>query len=140
MKQILKWEDSLSTGFDEIDLQHKKLILIIDEVYQISLLDQESFQLAFPKTIKKLTDYTEYHFSEEEKFMKRYDYPELAGHQKEHGAFIGEVSRQISGLARATPNDAYQFYRFLGQWLLTHIAKSDQAWAAHIRAAQAKKK
>ncbi len=133
MTQILKWQDSLSTGIEEIDLQHKKLIKVIDEVYQNSLLSDEQFSLIFPKSVKKLTEYTHYHFEEEERLMKRFGFPGTPDHEAEHRAFTDEVHRQLSALTKATPNDGYQLYRFLGQWLLSHIARSDQQWAAFVR-------
>jgi len=133
MTQILKWQDSLSTGIEEIDLQHKKLIKVIDEVYQKSLLDDKEFSQVFPQTVKKLTEYTHYHFEEEERLIKRFGFPGTLEHEAEHRAFTTEVHRQLTSLSKATPNDGYQLYRFLGQWLLSHIARSDMLWAAYVR-------
>jgi len=33
MDNLLTWNDKLLTGFDEVDLQHKKLISIINDVH-----------------------------------------------------------------------------------------------------------
>ena len=43
MANILKWDDSLATGFEEVDLQHKKLILIIDDVYRSIQSDRAEY-------------------------------------------------------------------------------------------------
>ncbi len=85
-----------------------------------------------PKALKRLTDYTYYHFDEEEKFMRANNYPDIDAHRKEHQAFIEKVSNQIKTLTQANPEDGFIFYRFLGTWLLNHIAKSDKAWADYI--------
>jgi hemerythrin len=132
MINILKWDDSLATGFDEVDLQHKKLILIIDDVYHSMQEPAEEYAILMAKDLKRLTDYTQYHFTEEESFMKKHSFPGYEAHRKEHEAFIAEVARQIQTLSRAEPEDGFRFYRFLGTWLLNHIAKSDHAWAAYI--------
>ena len=33
MENILTWKDELATGFADVDLQHKKLILIINDIH-----------------------------------------------------------------------------------------------------------
>jgi len=132
MVNILKWDDSLATGFDGVDLQHKKLILIIDDVSKSLQAPEEEYALRMAKDLKRLTDYTVYHFSEEEAFMRKHEYPELEKHHGEHEAFVAEVKRQIATLSRADSVNGFNFYRFLGNWLLNHIAKSDKAWADYI--------
>jgi len=138
MINILKWDDSLSTGFEEVDLQHKKLIHVIDDVYQRMQAPGTEYAIGMAKDLKRLTDYTQYHFSEEERFMRKFDFPGYEKHHGEHEAFIAEVNRQIKTLSQANPDDGFRFYRFLGSWLVSHIAKSDQEWAAFIRKAQGK--
>jgi hemerythrin len=133
MVNILKWDDSLSTGFGEVDNQHKKLIAIIEDVHQNMQAEGSEYALRMAKDLKRLTDYTEYHFSEEEQFMKSKGYPGLEDHQKAHKAFVEEVFRLIKTLSHANPDDGFQFYRFLGSWLLNHIAKQDRAWADWIK-------
>ena len=140
MINIFTWNYSLATGFEEVDLQHKKLIHIIDDVNAKILGSPEEYAVQMSKVIKQLTDYTLYHFSEEEKFMKSYDYPGYESHKKEHEAFVKQVKAQIQTLTQANPDSGYNFYRFLGSWLLSHIAKEDQKWAGFIKEARQKKK
>ena len=80
MVNILSWSDSLATGFMEVDLQHKKLISIIDSVFQTIKEYDPEYALKMAKILKQLTDYTEYHFSEEESLMKRHGFPGFEGH------------------------------------------------------------
>lgn len=139
MVNILKWDDSLSTGFDEVDLQHRKLILIIENVHECAESGPGEYALRMSKAIKQLTDYTQYHFTEEEALMRRNSFPGFERHKKEHDAFVAQVHAQIQGLSQAKGDDAFRFYRFLGNWLLAHIAKSDQEWAAYIKGIAGKK-
>lgn len=134
MVNILSWNDSLATGFKEVDLQHKKLIAIIDSVFQTIKEYDPDYALKMAKILKQLTDYTEYHFSEEEQLMKRNGYTGYEGHKSQHDGFISKVGKEIQLLAEASPDDGYLFYRFLGTWLLDHIAKSDHAWAEWLTA------
>lgn len=134
MVNILSWNDSLATGFKDVDLQHKKLISIIDAVFQTIKEYDPDYALKMAKILKQLTDYTEYHFSEEEQLMKQNAFPGYEGHKKQHDDFIVKVGKEIQLLADASPDDGYLFYRFLGTWLLDHIAKSDHAWAEWLTA------
>ncbi len=133
MINILTWDDSLQTGFEEVDLQHKKLIKIIDDVYTSVQSPSGEYALQMSKNLKRLTDYTSYHFSEEENFMEKYGYPDFAVHKQAHDAFITRINSQIGTLPHELPDEGFQFYRYLGNWLLSHIAKADQAWAVYIR-------
>lgn len=65
--------------------------------------------------------------------MKRNGFPGFDGHKKQHDDFISKVNAEIKLLGEASPDDGYIFYRFLGTWLLDHIAKSDHAWAEYLR-------
>jgi len=134
MVNILSWNDSLATGFKEVDLQHKKLISIIDDVYETVKEPDPEYALKMAKILKQLTDYTEYHFTEEELLMKRHSYVGFDGHKKQHDDFVKKIGLEIKLLAEASQDDGYLFYRFLGTWLLDHIAKSDHAWAEWLRA------
>lgn len=138
MENILAWKDELATGFAEVDLQHKKLILIINDVNTALNSPKDAYAKVMAKALKRLTEYTYYHFEEEEKFMKMYEYPEFEKHSLEHKAFIEQVGKQIQTLSHAKPEDGFLFYRFLGTWLLNHIAISDQKWAAFISENQSK--
>jgi len=138
MINILKWDDSLSTGFDEVDLQHKKLILIIQDVYESMQSPPDEYTLRMAKDLKKLTDYTEYHFSEEQAFMLKYGYPGYDKHKAEHDNFINQIQTQVKTLSQSSSDDGFMFYRFLGSWLLAHIARADQEWADFIRKARSK--
>ncbi len=132
MVNLFSWDDSLSTGVEDVDLQHKKLLLIIDDVRETSELTGTEYSLRMSKDLKRLTDYTLYHFTDEEALMKARGFPGIEGHKKEHEGFVERVRVEIASLPSAEPARGYQFYRFLGTWLLNHIAKSDRAWAEYI--------
>ena len=78
-KNIFKWIDSLSVGFTEIDLHHKKLLNILNKFKETLELPDAEYKSQIGKIIKNLCDYTEYHFSEEEIIMNLmiYTYKQL---------------------------------------------------------------
>jgi hemerythrin len=132
MENSFTWNDSLSTGYNEIDLQHKKLLLVINQVHNALQLEPEQYRLKMAKVFKDLTDYTVYHFDSEEKFMRLNGYPDIEEHRKEHQAFVNKVNSQLQYLSDGNRENGMQFYTFLGNWLIHHIAEKDQLWAGWL--------
>ncbi len=132
MAQKLEWLDSYSIAIEEIDLQHKKLLSIANELYDLSTGDSSKYKNEVSKALKKLTDYTEYHFSYEEGFQTKYGYPQTDFHKMQHDQFIKQVNAQIQKLTSPSQDDGLSFYDFLVKWVLSHIAKSDKVWADFV--------
>lgn len=129
----IEWNDEYLLGILEIDNQHKKLVSIANELYDITADSQETYKLEMSKVLKKLTDYTVYHFTSEEEFMKRYGYAGVDLHKTAHDGFINEVNNQIKQLDDGKIETGLQFYTFVLNWVLTHIAKADKIWAKAIK-------
>lgn len=129
----LSWNDSYLLGIPEIDLQHKKLLSLADDMYEIINGDEDSLKVNLSKVLKSLTDYTVYHFTSEEEFMRKYGYPSADMHKSMHDNFIAEVTKQIKSLNTATKTEAERLYKFLASWVLNHIAKSDKVWAEYVK-------
>lgn len=129
----IEWNDSYLLGIQEIDLQHKKLIHIANELYDIATSADENYRVLMPKIIKKLSDYTEYHFTAEENFMKRYGYSGWETHKAAHDGFVNEIHGQIIKLSSGTKKDFLEFYHYIANWILVHIAKADRVWAAYVK-------
>ena len=132
MSDKLEWLDSYSIKIDEIDAQHKKLLSIANELYDLACGEETNYKNGVSKALKKLTDYTEYHFSYEEGFQKKYGYPQLDFHKMQHDQFIQQVNSQIQKLSTPNAEDGIVFYDFLVKWVLNHIAKSDKVWADFV--------
>ena len=86
-----------------------------------------------PLTLKDLTEYTLYHFENEEKFMADNDYYGIDVHKLAHDGFILEVKKQINQINDEDVESAEKFYIFVTKWVLTHIAKADKVWANFIK-------
>ena len=64
-----EWNEVYELGISEIDLQHKKLIDISNDLFDVVTKGDENFKISMSKILKNLTDYTVYHFTSEEQFM-----------------------------------------------------------------------
>ena len=82
---VLKWDDSMSVGIFEIDNDHKAMIeqlkSLID-AYHTGKADHYIIDL-----FGFLGRYVEKHLTLEEHYMKKYNYPNLAEHRRQHEEF-----------------------------------------------------
>lgn len=125
----IEWNDSYILNVPEIDLQHKKLVNIMNELYDVAVGPEEEYKTKMPIILKKLTDYTVYHFTCEESLQKGIGYTGCDTHKNTHDCFVKEVQYQIKKLTSADKNSILNLYKYLVSWLFTHIGKADKAWA-----------
>ena len=130
----VEWSDSLSVGYPTIDGHHKKLVSITQEIYSLLGQPDSLYRIKIGKVLKKLSDYTIYHFMEEEKIMRKYQYPSLEEHAKIHASFVEKLNQSLPLMAKGERKIAIEMYNFLCSWLVKHIAKEDAAWAEYIHA------
>lgn len=121
----LKWEPSLSVGVEEMDLEHQKLISLMDSLYQL-----DSQNADFAKIVEcflALKEFTEKHFRDEEAFMKSIDYPDFSTHQLIHQTLL----RQIEELEKEAVSEQKlpnRTFAFLNMWLKAHIKGIDMKY------------
>lgn len=128
---FILWNESYSVGIKRIDEQHKKLIVILNKLYE-SFVDQTTGQ-KLKEIIDELIDYTQYHFKTEEDLFKQSAYPDNDKHIEEHSEFIVKVTRFKTEFEAGKTNLTFQLMNFLRNWLINHIAISDQEYAGHFR-------
>ncbi len=121
----IEWDDSLKTGNRIIDLQHKYLIDIINELAEA--IEKGTASGIINKIINLLKYYTLWHFEREENCMERYQCPMAEQNKSAHAKFIEtfeqfqEEYRQSGG----TDDIAMRMYKELTDWLVKHIKKID---------------
>lgn len=127
MSESLKiaWNDSLATGVRLIDVQHKYLIDIINELAEAIETGQTGSSVR--KILNLLKYYTEWHFGREELCMEKYHCPAAAANKAAHGVFM-ETFEGFQNDYRASGDSediARRMYDELTLWLVNHIQKID---------------
>lgn len=125
------WNESYSVGISRIDTQHKKLIDILNELYE-SFVDQTTGQ-KLEHIIEELNDYANYHFKTEEELFDEYAYPDTEKHVKEHQEFLNKITKFSDDLKANKKILTFQLMNFLRNWLLNHICGSDQEYVEHFK-------
>ena len=88
------------------------------------------------KTLDFLMDYTEFHFSDEEKLQQEVGYDKLEQHKGQHEDFKKSVDELRQMLEEEEgPTDAFvqAVNKNISQWLVNHIQGWDKAVAEYIR-------
>ena len=131
----IQWRDSLAIGVEEIDNQHKELLLRFNGL--LSACEAGKGIAELKGLMKFLDDYVIEHFSDEEKLQRKYDYPNYASHKKEHEFFIqqitavqGEIDSEGVGVHHVMETN-----NMLLKWLLNHISKVDTELGKYLRTA-----
>jgi len=116
-----------------IDEQHKMLIQRLRELSEAIEVTQGTSQIM--KTLDFLIDYTDFHFSTEEKHMTELTYPGLGAHREQHGVFKDSLNRLVEDFEEegATGALAESVNVFLVNWLINHIKGVDKEFGDYLR-------
>ncbi len=121
----IEWDDSLSVGVDLIDEQHKMLIQKLRELSDAFKVGREYDKIL--QTLDFMIEYTDFHFSAEEKTMAEHDYPGLGEQQKQHEEFKVTLNHILEDFQEEGPTKslATSINVFLFNWLINHIKGID---------------
>ena len=123
----MKWNNELSVNIKEIDDQHKRLIDLINILHDAMLARKGKEALG--NTLDELAAYTVYHFSTEEKYMKRYNYPDYLVHKNQHDAFINKIESVGKEFQEGKLGISIELMNFLRDWVKNHILVSDKKYS-----------
>ncbi len=130
---FVKWSDNFSVGVDEIDNDHKKLLEMLNGLFDAVEADEGHAVLS--PVLNGLVQYVSYHFDHEEGLFLRTQYPDYAAHKKEHEELTAQVLAAFdkfnSGPTETMPLDVLEF---LKKWLYEHILDSDKKFGAYLSA------
>ncbi len=135
----VKWEDELSTGVGMIDNQHKNLITRIQKLSRA--IQHNKVGMEVLNLIKFLEDYSRSHFTTEEKYMKKYNYPEIVFHVKQHRQFmktLNELKKLYTGNARVDLETAKHMQYELWKYFKEHVSVVDAVLANFLKNAGAR--
>lgn len=127
---LMTWKDEYSVNIKTIDLQHKKLIDILNQIYEASRVGKG--KEVVERILSDLVTYTKVHFATEEEFFKRFAYPRYLQHKDEHDKLTNQVVefQQQYEAGRATLS--IELMQFLKDWLNGHILGTDKKYTEFL--------
>ena len=129
----LIWKKAYETGIKHIDDQHKKFVVMVNDLYNI--VEQEEEIPKIDDLLNKLDHYADYHFKTEEKLFDKYSYSfdDLEIHLEKHSEFHKKLEKMRKDSSMAPLIVAYRLADYLRKWIVDHIMKYDMKYAGFIR-------
>ncbi|MEG3637822.1 bacteriohemerythrin [Magnetococcus sp. PR-3] len=129
LHDVLCWNDTFSVRIMKMDTHHKKLIEIANSVMEAIRTGSEPAMLN--QTLQALSDYTHFHFAEEEGLMAQYAYPDLKNHQARHKLLLEQLADFSKRIAHEGIS-VKEFQHFMKLWLIQHIHQEDRLYATYL--------
>ncbi|MFP3983901.1 MAG: bacteriohemerythrin [Desulfurivibrionaceae bacterium] len=129
--QLVEWGPHLSVEIEKIDNQHKKLVEMINRLYQAVI--EKRGKNTVSSILDELINYTSEHFKTEEDFFDRYGYPEKEEHKKIHNNLVEKVLDFQKKFKENSAQVDMELLEFLKDWLVNHIMKTDKKYAPFLK-------
>jgi hemerythrin-like metal-binding protein len=126
MKELFVWTSSYELGIHLIDEQHKKWLGIMNKLYN-AFIRKEAKDVIL-QIINEMQEYTQYHFSTEERYFKQFGYAKEASHLSLHENFKKELVKFRNEYESNPMSLTYKVMTFMQNWLREHILESDKQY------------
>jgi hemerythrin len=128
---LMTWTEKLSVGVGVLDDDHKKLVGMLNELYDAMQAGHGRESLG--RILNALVQYTKVHFAREEALFAQTGYAASVAHKREHDALTKQVlDVQQKYNSGATATLSLDVMHFLKNWLVNHIQGSDQKYRPHL--------
>jgi hemerythrin len=129
MEEIFIWDDTFKIGIEYFDNQHKKLIILANELSRIRNSSESNSDIE--KIISELVEYVKTHFSEEENAMLKNNYGSYWQHKKEHEDFMIKIGKMRKRFNEGE-NISDELFIFIRDWITNHIKKTDKLYGPYL--------
>jgi hemerythrin len=132
----IQWDQSMTTGLDTVDAQHKQLIAWLNDLMEA--ISQGRARSEIQGILAKLDAYSAFHFGHEEECMARYKCPAAEQNMLAHKDFVVTLAALRDEFDRdgATAHLVVRVEVEMLRWLTTHIKRTDTQRFPCVQAAQ----
>jgi hemerythrin len=126
----IEWTDEFSVKIFIFDEEHKHLVSLLNS-FEEAMLEGKVKEILVD-TITELSDYSKIHFKHEEEAMKKYHFPEITAHVKEHNDFIDKLHDIQDQFSKGSITLSLSIYNFIVNWILNHVLKTDKNYSEFL--------
>ncbi|MFZ5570308.1 MAG: bacteriohemerythrin [Thermodesulfobacteriota bacterium] len=127
--KMIQWSPEYSVGVGKMDDQHRKLVELINRLYDG--LKSGKAQSSLGGILDELVEYTQTHFAEEEAILRVKRYPGLERQQEMHAHFVERIS-DMRARFQAGTSLGVEAMNFLKGWLIHHIQDVDRQYGPFL--------
>ncbi len=116
----------LNLDLHVIDNQHKELIFVLQQTFDLLKANDQRKRVFLPIIIKKLFYYARYHFLYEENEMSKFNYPDISKHKQLHANFIEDIQNFAKDYHSGKSQINEELCMYLKTWTIDHILDEDK--------------
>ena len=128
---LFLWKPSYELNVPEIDKQHRRLVGLINELYEA--MKEARGEVALDYILRELQVYISEHFAAEERIMKIYGYPDYEEHVIEHRNLAAQVEDLNQVRAYGGTISTPELMSFFSSWLREHLAETDKKFGQYVK-------
>ena len=126
----IEWSDALSVKINTFDNEHKKLVDILNRLYDA--MSQGQGHKVMADLLIELNNFTKIHFSHEEDIMKKYNYSGFPEQKKAHEEFVSKINETQTQYDSGAISLSLPIFNFLISWIQNHIQKMDRGYSEFL--------
>ena len=121
---LLQWKPAYSLGIPSVDMEHREMIRMINEVY--ASLDDPNDADSIDGVLAEIHARIAAHFALEERLMRQAAYGEYMEHKGSHEELLDQIRSLMDTCAVQDPAAGKEaLRRSLSDWFSTHFATFD---------------
>jgi len=129
---LISWSPALSVGVQLFDDQHQLLVGMVNDMHA-AMAEGKGNQVVGP-ILEGLIEYTQTHFTDEERLLAKHAYPGLVVQRAEHRKLVEQVLALQEKFKSGKSMLSVEVMNFLKSWLLNHIQVEDKQYGPFLNA------
>jgi len=125
-KDILFWDKKYETGVYPIDFEHQVFLSHINNLQWA--IEHNAPKKELEEIAENLGRYAKFHFTSEEYFMKKINYPGIDAQKKLHSELLDSFQSSYS-----LSEDYTAFLDFLKDWFIKHTVLTDHKIGEYMK-------
>jgi len=128
--EFMTWSRQLETGVPAMDNQHRKLVGLVNTLFENLRSGNTDEVLA--ASLNALVQYTATHFSSEEQYLAGQGFANLSEHKKIHNSLVEKVMDFKGDYEQGRAAIGIDLMIFLREWLVDHIMVEDMQYSPKV--------
>lgn len=120
---LIEWRDEFSVGVASVDLEHRELINLINDLH--GMMDEGTTHDQVVSALGEIYAQISAHFALEERFMRETEYEAYPSHKDDHEALLDELRDIMDRVEDDGSFEEERLSRELEQWFTNHFGTHD---------------
>ncbi len=126
---LIEWKDEFSVGVASVDLEHRGLIGLINELHDMTGDDASTYEIL--TMLGEIFAQISAHFALEERWMRETRYPHYGEHKDDHESLLDELRDIMDRVEDDGSYDSDALSKELGDWFTNHFQTHDALLHRH---------